>query len=303
MSEFLSATPLYGGRGDPIVMRDVRCLAHRSGPGEEEHSTRLSLVQPRRGVFVKHGAAGDVTADPLRIVPFVPGDGYRVSHPGSTGDDCTVFEFGDQVVTDAAHTAGWKGDPLRRLRSVAAVESPPALYRLMQRLRSSLLRERGDAMVTEETGLYLLAFTLGRGASAGGRPPASAIRPRHARLVEQARQAIAAHYAERLGLLDLARHLGVSPFHLARVFRATTGRPVHRHLTRVRLRAALERITAGAPDLTNVALDCGFASHSHLTNVFRREFDSPPSLLRPPAARDELRRLSKILQAESPDAA
>jgi len=297
VSDFLRATILH--RGSPITIRDVRCRAHRSGPGGEEHSPRLSLVFPRRGVFVKHGVAGEVTADTLRIVPFVPGDGYRVSHPAAAGDDCTVFEYGDEVVTAAAQAAGWSGEPARTLRSVPAFESPPALFHLMQRLRSGLARGHADRMTTEETALRLLAFALGRAAPQRFRRlPASATRRRHARLVEQARQAIAAHYAERLGLLDLARHLGVSPFHLTRVFRAATGRPVHRHLTRVRLRAALEHVTAGAPDLTTVALDCGFASHSHLTNAFRREFGFPPSRLRLPPARAELRRLSKILQAE-----
>jgi AraC-like DNA-binding protein len=296
VSEFLSATLLH--RRGPIEIRDVRCRAHRSGPGGEEHSPSLSLVLPRRGVFVKHGAAGEVTADPLRVVPFVPGDVYRVSHPAGAGDDCTVFEYGDTVVTEAGRTAGWSRDPVRVLRALPAFESPPALFHLMQRLRSALGRGDVDALATEEAALRLLAFAFGRAAPARSRrASAPATRSRHARLVERARQAMAAHFAERLGLLDLARYLEVSPFHLTRVFRAATGRPVHRHMTRIRLSAALEQVTAGASDLTTVALECGFASHSHLTNAFRREYGVPPSRLRLPLARAELLRLSKNLQA------
>ena len=42
----------------------------------------------------------------------------------------------------------------------------------------------------------------------------------------------------------------------------------------------MERLAAGEPDLTALALDLGYADHSHLTNACRREFGRPPSALR-----------------------
>ena len=91
---------------------------------------------------------------------------------------------------------------------------------------------------------------------------------------------------------ELARALAVSPFHLARVFRATVGRSLHAWRTQVRLRVALERVLDGA-DLMTVALDAGFSSHSHFTQSFRTAFGAAPSTVRSlPAAA-----LSKILTA------
>jgi AraC-like DNA-binding protein len=87
----------------------------------------------------------------------------------------------------------------------------------------------------------------------------------------------------------------VSPFHLARVFHERAGVPVHRYLTRLRLRAALDRLMGGADDLTALALDLGFSSHSHFTDAFRTEFGRPPSAVRHSGAR-ALRELSKNLE-------
>jgi AraC-like DNA-binding protein len=64
------------------------------------------------------------------------------------------------------------------------------------------------------------------------------------------------------------------------VFERVTGATIHRYLTRLRLRVALARIADGESNLTALALDLGFSSHSHLTSTFAREFGAPPSRLR-----------------------
>jgi AraC-like DNA-binding protein len=45
----------------------------------------------------------------------------------------------------------------------------------------------------------------------------------------------------------------------------------------LRLRASLEAIAERSLDLTSVALDHGFSSHSHFTAAFRREWGMTPS--------------------------
>jgi AraC-like DNA-binding protein len=70
--------------------------------------------------------------------------------------------------------------------------------------------------------------------------------------------------------------VNASPFNFARIFQQQTGLPLHRYLTHLRLRAALERLPE-TDDITTLALDLGFSSHSHFTDVFRREFGKTPS--------------------------
>jgi AraC-like DNA-binding protein len=102
----------------------------------------------------------------------------------------------------------------------------------------------------------------------------------HHDLVERVRGRLSARLGERLSLALLARDVGSSPFHLARVFARHAGTPIHAYLVRLRLRAALERMAQGAVNLAELAAELGFSSHAHLTGAFRREFGTPPSALR-----------------------
>jgi AraC-like DNA-binding protein len=57
------------------------------------------------------------------------------------------------------------------------------------------------------------------------------------------------------------------------------GVPLHGYLTQLRLARALVELPH-ASDLTTLALDLGFSSHSHFTAVFRAAFGCTPSQFR-----------------------
>ena len=85
---------------------------------------------------------------------------------------------------------------------------------------------------------------------------------------------------QRLTLARIARAMDCSVFHLCRSFRRATGLTLHDYRDEVRLRLALERLEQGERDLTRLALDLGYSSHSHFTAAFHRSFDMPPSTAR-----------------------
>ena len=108
-------------------------------------------------------------------------------------------------------------------------------------------------------------------------PMRESTRASHLVLVESVRAYFVAHLDQRIQLAEVASAAGVSPFHLARTFRRATGMTLHRYLTRLRLVWSLPRATEPQASLTELALDLGFSSHSHLTAAFHREFGVPPS--------------------------
>jgi AraC-like DNA-binding protein len=55
--------------------------------------------------------------------------------------------------------------------------------------------------------------------------------------------------------------------------------PLHQYLTQLRLAHALDALPSTS-DLTQLALDVGFSSHSHFTSRFRRAFGTTPSRFR-----------------------
>ena len=97
-------------------------------------------------------------------------------------------------------------------------------------------------------------------------------------LAHRARTMIAAQGPQRLPARDMARRLGCSPSHLSRTFTRVHGMTLTAWRIEIRLRHAVRRLTADRwADLTEVALACGFSSHSHFTFVFRRHLGVTPS--------------------------
>ena len=60
----------------------------------------------------------------------------------------------------------------------------------------------------------------------------------------------------------------------------------------MRLRTALERAADPGADLTDLALDLGYSSHSHFTAAFRKAFGVTPSAFRRKATGQRVRELS-----------
>lgn len=104
---------------------------------------------------------------------------------------------------------------------------------------------------------------------AGVQPPIAAVRRDIARCVDR-----------EVTLRTLAQTAGWSPWYLSRRFSAEVGLPVHRYLTRARLRLALHRILHTNDGLAGIATEVGFSSHSHFTSAFRQEFATTPVALR-----------------------
>ena len=99
----------------------------------------------------------------------------------------------------------------------------------------------------------------------------------HGELVEATKTILSRRFSEPIALGDIAAEVHSSPFHLARIFRMRTGSSLHAYRTQLRLRASLERLADRRRDLAGLALDLGFASHSHFTDAFRGAFAMSPS--------------------------
>jgi AraC-like DNA-binding protein len=128
-----------------------------------------------------------------------------------------------------------------------------------------------DALAIEERVASLIHAVLIEGNRAGQLPH---------RAVERARECIASAPERNDTLADLAGAAHCSPFHLARTFRARTGETLHGLRTRLRMAESIARLADGENDLSTLAADLGYSSHSHFSAAFRRHFGTPPEQLR-----------------------
>lgn len=77
------------------------------------------------------------------------------------------------------------------------------------------------------------------------------------------------HYAESLGVPDLAARAGLSVSQFQREFRRIFGMSPANYLTQVRLQAARRLLTHSSQALSAIALECGFHDQSHFTKRFK----------------------------------
>ena len=273
-----------------VQVGNVVCREQRSGPSPMEWTQIPELVLPRRGVFCVHRSKEKIVADVNTAVLFGADGEYRVSHPVDGGEECNVLTFPLDVLEDAL-----VGDTEEGRAWHHAGLSPPTQLAAAA-LATALRRGIVDPLEAEESGLRLLTAVAGdlvpvvHEAHRGGTRQSQSVRA-----VEDARLLLASAPSHRWRLADVARALHYSPFHLARLFRATTGMGMHRYLVRLRLGLALDRLAQGERDLAILAADLGFAHHSHFTAGFRSVFGTTPAAARERLTRARLREMRTIL--------
>ncbi len=298
----LTFTTLYKS---PLVrLEDYVCRSEQSGPGKEERHNQNTIVLMRHGVFCKHFGGRSITADVNQAIFFSKGSTVRVSHPADCGDRGTVFTLAPRVLRDIVRELDPSVDdrPDRPFPFVTGPCDSNAFWRhreLVQRLAAQEVQPLehlwADVTALQLSADILEAAFLQAGLSKSVRRPATL--NDHADRAEAAKKFLASSLGERVTLDDVARAVHTSPFHFTRIFQQRVGVPVHRYLTQLRLRAALERLAEGEDDLTALALDLGFSSHSHFADSFRKEFGKTPSDVRRLSSRRALREMSKNLEA------
>jgi AraC family transcriptional regulator len=299
---FLEFHTLYSS---PILsISNYCCHANRSGPGKEEVADANMIVLMRRGTFSQHFGRKKITADVNQSVFFAKDSIYRVSHPRDCGDCGTIFRLTPGSLNEIVRRFDPAVDdhPDRPFQFVTGPCNPKIYWRhhlLVQRLRSSS-KDSVEPLWTDATTLQLVSDVLEFAFARQGSPQmtrrlTTAID--HAEKTEAAKELLAARMSEHITLDDVAREVGASPFNFARMFRRQTGLPVHRYLTLLRLRASLEQLAEVDVDLSLLALRLGFSSHSHFTDLFRREFGETPSHFRQKASLKFIREISRNLIA------
>lgn len=95
------------------------------------------------------------------------------------------------------------------------------------------------------------------------------------RIIERMR-----NFSDDLSLQALANESGYSRVHFVRMFKAATGYSPHNYLLNLKLERARELLKTPSMSLIDIALDCGFSSHSHMSRLFHKIVGVSPSAYR-----------------------
>jgi AraC-like DNA-binding protein len=261
---------------DAFTVREFRC------PGTPaitayEAARYPEIVLPRIGAYVRHDAAGSLYLDRTVLAFFEGGRPYRIEHVRRRPDITTVISL--RKFSAAAQALG----VCTTRRSVfprCAVPVPRRVMIAHQKLLA--LIDCGDAarLEAEETASELVEATLTGPLRIGQELCVPNGSRRQRDIVFAIAEYIQQRFAEPIRLADLSRHVGLSSFHLCRLFRYYMRRRCHEHLTAFRLQVAAEQLAQSDRPITAIAMGCGFSSHSHFADHFRRVVGMSPSVFR-----------------------
>jgi AraC family transcriptional regulator len=254
------------------LVERVECQAPIRGMSREEYSPDFQIAFPCRGAFIWHVGGDAVVSDPNQVLFVRGGEPFRVGETRAQGFAELIITPDVATMRDAAETAGFELEhhPLFAARSCRVT---PTLRRLcMQFLHRSQDEGLADLQASEMVfRLLMVALRLS--------PPPRVQSPQTRRLIRRSKEFLDENFRGRLQLTDVASAVGASPAYLTDVFRRSEGVPLHGYLTQLRLGRALLDLPH-TEDLTALALDLGFSSHSHFTFAFRRLFGCTPSEFR-----------------------
>jgi AraC-like DNA-binding protein len=254
-----------------VSVRNMVCHGGCAHRGPEECAASTFLVFPYRGVYVRHVGREQVVADANHVVFFNADEGYQIAHPLEGSDASLSLQLPPAVLDELAPAAllNRQANPGFRIQHRRIDTDAQAL---VAALRHGL--EQGIMEPLEAEGLLL--DLVSRSLGPRGSHPMTATEGQH-RLANRVKLLLSSDLSRRWSLADVAAEIGASPVYLTQVFQRVEGIPLYRYQLRLRLARALDLMAGPNVDLSALAADLGFSSHSHFSAAFRQAYGQTPA--------------------------
>lgn len=185
------------------------------------------------------------------------------------------FYFNDVDVARCASQT-WDSDPDKIQLNECYHREDPILAQAGKLLVLSDWQAPGQAMAMDHLAQWLLLQVVSRHASGTKAPPAvtGQLSHQYRRLLQER---IHAELDQPLTLSEMAGWVNLSPYHFARLFRATFGCAPYQYVQEQRLIRARDLMRQSTTKITAIALACGFNDASQFSKAFRARFGVTPS--------------------------
>ena len=245
---------------DLVKMSVVTHRSARSVPVHSHEHLFFSLLL--QGSYREFAGPRTFEYRPLTVV-YHPEAFVHRDEIGADGGKFFIVEVSPDML-------GRTETPPPALRSIRDLSGGPAVW-AMVRLYREVLAGHTLPVSLEEQAAELVDDVSGVAVENAGQPP---------RWLDATYQLIDARYREPLTLGEFAKHAGVHPVHLSRVFRQHARQPIRAALHQRRVQHACRLLADGETSLSTIAIETGFVDQSHLTNVFRRITGMTPGAIR-----------------------
>ncbi|MBV8516453.1 MAG: helix-turn-helix transcriptional regulator [Acidobacteria bacterium] len=259
--------PLF--RSELALVAEFACTPDEPLYADSGPSNAHCVVFPSTSTRILRRGRPAMLENPTAVSFFNRGEEYRREVISSRGTYATWYTLADELLDEILRDAHVRE---RCFRAQQTVVPPATIYR-QRRLLGRLLRGTPtEALAVEEELVSLTRELVARAAAV----PPPAPRPNE-QLVHRAIRCLLVNFSAPVTLRALARHTGASPAYLSRVFHAATGLTMSDFRQRLRLVSSLDLLPAYEGQVTDLALELGYSSHSHFTSCFRALFDASPT--------------------------
>jgi len=239
----------------------------------------------RTSVRMKIGDFRPEVATPNHVSFYNIGESYSREAIGAEGDECDWLALSPAVLRGAYSELADQEALGGRLFPRPMAPMKPETFFAQRKLFAAAANPVAtlNSLQIEEavTGLIdtIVADALEYWGCAGKgrRRPRPVCQRRRVQIIEDAKALLAREYWTDLSLADLAVRLHCSAAHLSRMFHAATGFRLCDYRQELRLRKGLFLLEESGLEIGDIAVQVGFASHSHFTSAFHRRFGIRPS--------------------------
>ena len=227
------------------------------------YCAELQVILTYEGLFAYHVGARRLLVDSNQILLVGGDEEWRDEHPLSdVGHAAIVITPQKRVLDELRDLSRGRSKQYESATRLASPGSQLTAHRL-------LFTRYGDSLGRDEAVIAIVDEAL-----SGPRKVLPS--PRH---VDRAKELLQAFAFDRVRLDEMAREIGLSPIYLTQLFKQSEGVPLYQYQLQLRLNHAL-RALPSCDDITALALELGFSSHSHFTAAFRSSFAVTPSQYR-----------------------
>lgn len=229
---------------------------------------RYRIFLPTKGAFAYRASDGRrIVADAVHMFITPPGEDLEIEPLGR------VDQFRALLLVVPEELRPLNAAPKRRFvnghADVMAANAP--LEALLLANRIHVMTTFGEKSACMEAATRLIAIGL----SAPSLPRISKSSP----IVDRLKIQLNETFHQRSSLTELSAQVGKSPSLLTQMFTRSQDMSFYQYQLKIRLSAALAGLF-GRHNITEVAYDVGFSSHSHFSVQFRRAFGMSPSQCR-----------------------
>ena len=246
------------------------------GPAPSGFEPQYQIGLPYFGFFAYEVGSRRWLIDANRTLFASPGWEFQDHHPVAGVGHATILINPARPLLD--EICGGLGP--NKCGAFIDVSRPSTmrLHLLIQHMLR-LAPEANDPLHNDEWVVHALDEAINGAAPKAGR---------QSKVVDHAKEVLHGRVCERLSLQQIAREVGVTPVYLTQEFTRSEGTPLYRYQLRLRLGRSLLELPH-CEDITGLALDLGFSSHSHFTAAFGKTFGMTPSEYRQRVGTRQLR--------------